>query len=1248
MASPSRSKSSSATGSAQAASTGGDGSAGSRTATVSSSSMSAGHAVQGKVFEAGSRQGVGGLLVTAYHVEGEAARASKADLETLLRDAVRLGSVITQPGSGDFSLSYGDLDGLVGAARTRPRVNLLVVVAAPEDEHSGGRDKVLYSSQPLRLDAAKLEQFSIALSRETLDRFSLSEGSTAKESIASYRRARLDEQQLAAGVIEFHRAEVEQETAQKEQIRRELLDVLATDPAVATIPGEVVGPDDGIQDLVEKVVERGVAKANEQITGSRGVPVNLYLTPEDRDRLDPYFDAAVNGIAVIPEKEIHPILFRSRSADNPGALLIHQNPIAKFCAEHTFEETCAQIHTGLAEEHEHDPNGDNTALGAADDGDVLTDQDISRHLARLLEAAPSPDSVLGPEFGGQRPDQATVEEAVDQFALRKGPADEPTYRDFPVLQVAFEHVWKLLIDEDLVSAGHAADKQFRRKTGSPLAGAFPRNWTDLLSAQYVYTVIPQEVPAEVAAHFDITLQEWADLSASHQGRLQEIARELVRDCPGKIKVSIPPIGTIEVLGSKLGTLSCERRRQELREQGERLIDGVRHDDYFTLHKTLRDLQDRINGNYEFTVFAADKNVQYVNFGLLSTFRLMMTPINYQVGKLVKTIPLSPKEERKYALKVTRTLKQARKEALKNNSALTHEQTSTSRAEAEIMQKAQSKTNFGLNTDGSYNLGISKGKSTTTFGVEAQQESSEGRKDFHEAVLKAVQDYKEERTVSLETEETEGSEYTESGTIVNPNDELAVTYLFYELQRRYRVSEQLYRVAPVVLVAQEVPAPHQITEAWVIAHDWILNRALLDDSFRPALQYLANKSVGDDFALRELRKNLRQQRNLVETLRIELAIASDEAENRYRALESAIEKRIGEEAAEATDGWFMDVKDFFGGDGQDPEAAKARELAAKDAHQYAVEKAEQAAAALRQEMGALHALTLEYNSTLRTHLDNETRVKRLLAHLRGNISHYMQAIWSMEPPDQRLLRLHKVQVPVVELAEVPDPETGALVPDRHYLVQVDPVDDIFASFREPGTTKHKAFMSGRLKPVTTFKPLVEVAALDSPPDYLGNCLILPLKEHNALTEFMAAPYVDAAFGAMDPDDLSNISLHDYGRYVCCLHDRLPAEEFEELKPLLRKWLELLLADPLRNGDEVTVPTDSLFIEILPGAHPLLEDFKLRHRQLDVLKVAEEVRKGRFENLRLAARLLHEEREDPDVEKKIVVEGALQPAIDVDNP
>ena len=51
-----------------------------------------------------------------------------------------------------------------------------------------------------------------------------------------------------------------------------------------------------------------------------------------------------------------------------------------------------------------------------------------------------------------------------------------------------------------------------------------------------------------------------------------------------------------------------------------------------------------------------------------------------------------------------------------------------------------------------------------------------------------------------------SEETTFHEIQNPNDELAVTYLFYELQRTYGISERLHSLTPVILVANAVPAP----------------------------------------------------------------------------------------------------------------------------------------------------------------------------------------------------------------------------------------------------------------------------------------------------------------------------------------------------------------------------------------------------------------------------------------------------------
>ncbi len=69
----------------------------------------------------------------------------------------------------------------------------------------------------------------------------------------------------------------------------------------------------------------------------------------------------------------------------------------------------------------------------------------------------------------------------------------------------------------------------------------------------------------------------------------------------------------------------------------------------------------------------------------------------------------------------------------------------------------------------------------------------------------------------------------------------------------------------------------------------------------------------------------------------------------------------------------------------------------------------------------------------------------------------------------------------------------------------------------------------------------------------------------------------------------------------------------------------------------VPTNSLFIEALPGEHTLLERFKLDHRMIDVKKAQAETREKELDNIRMAARILSGERGDPHIDKKILIEG-----------
>src|SRR5262249_21596666 len=84
---------------------------------------------------------------------------------------------------------------------------------------------------------------------------------------------------------------------------------------------------------------------------------------------------------------------------------------------------------------------------------------------------------------------------------------------------------------------------------------------------------------------------------------------------------------------------------------------------------------------------------------------------------------------------------------------------------------------------------------------------------------------------------------------------------------------------------------------------------------------------------------------------------------------------------------------------------------------------------------------------------------------------------------------------------------------------------------------------------------------------------------------------------------------------------------------------LLSAPRRAEDEITVSTGSLFIEALPGANQVLETFKAEHRVMDVKKGQAGGRKLEMENGRYAARNPSGEREDPDVDRKIVIDGKV---------
>jgi hypothetical protein len=183
-----------------------------------------------------------------------------------------------------------------------------------------------------------------------------------------------------------------------------------------------------------------------------------------------------------------------------------------------------------------------------------------------------------------------------------------------------------------------------------------------------------EVPSDIAAAFDISFLEYDALNGDDKAKLLAIAQDI----------------NARELSPAWATYASVRR-----EQGERIIDNIRINKPLTTRQLLKELQDKLLASYEFTVFAADRDSHSINFGILNTFRQKWEPISYQAGKLIKTMPLSPKEERKCSIKTTQNQKTTQKQTQKNNSSLQNEISSVSRAESEIVAKAHDKSNFNM-------------------------------------------------------------------------------------------------------------------------------------------------------------------------------------------------------------------------------------------------------------------------------------------------------------------------------------------------------------------------------------------------------------------------------------------------------------------------------------------------------------------------------------------------------------------------
>lgn len=823
------------------------------------------------------------------------------------------------------------------------------------------------------------------------------------------------------------------------------------------------------------------------------------------------------------------------------------------------------------------------------------------------------------------------ESNLSPFELSTGAADADSYHDFFRLQIAFEEVWAELFDTGILQQGQwmygywdalmqfAEPPQIAPSQISSVADL--QEFIDFLKNQYGLdsTAGPQSSPllAQLAGAVANTLESAFDswvIAAKPNDflpvQLLDGSSPVFKDYK---KIVSDQIAALRAAASTVAKNEAVTNAPKLSE----------------LQALLTKLESMLSEKYRFDVFAPNS----VNYGLLLNYRQHWVPLSYQVGNLVSTIPLAPQEVRRYTTKTVVKRSRNVKEIDDALRTTKDEQAETSRMDSEIVQRAKQQTNFQMNAQenfGNDNLyKISAGQQT---GQDQSVESAQTKREFRESVVKSAQEYRNEHRIEITTEESTEDETTTFREIRNPNDELTVTYLFYELQRRYEVDEQLHKVTPVILVANEVPAPNEVDQAWLLRYDWILKRTLLDKSFDPALDYLSTNLTGAEVNLKVLQLAVEDQRAVVAKISQQVSVANDALNAAGLRLQGVEADEVGALRTRETGSL---IKSFFDPLGVtqtgnvDGNADRAAVDFAKDALDRAQATASRLQGQLRVETTALQVAVDKFTKASAEHFSMLTAIDRLRVHVKDNIIYYMQAIWTYEPTDQRFFRLYNIDVPVF----THNTTIGAVQSDSG-IAALDTSRNTF----DLNLPTPELDVDGTLK-------LHQVADIENLIGFKGNYMIFPLVNFNYMTWFMMQDYLavdENGVVARDPDEAGSLTVQELQAALQDFKKIKGPQQFDAMAPKFQQVMEQLLSRG--KPDMVIVPSNSLYIEALPGTHPLLEDFKLIHRAVDVKKAQADTRHAELENLRLAARLENKEHSDPDIDKLVVVADGKNVTVD----
>ncbi|MBG6130377.1 hypothetical protein IWQ47_001540 [Aquimarina sp. EL_43] len=860
----------------------------------------------------------------------------------------------------------------------------------------------------------------------------------------------------------------------------------------------------------------------------------------------------------------------------------------------------------------------------------LAMQTIKERVLGQIESLPAFNS---PEKKTIIDDLKAIKARINELEMGSGPANVTAFRDFHNLQMAFKDVWTAAFDKELETDVQNLFDEINR-IDDDYGNTFPRpdDLRDIRDFEDFILSISNDlgafqelwvsVPPAYSDFF--TDAEWNRLKPRLQMQFGTVFEQATVIYPDDTNAQYLHRNTYAVFLKETPTS----------------LNGIGR-----MQQLISDIGDRLSRPYSFKYYAADS----VNYGTLIKYRQEWKPLNYQVGRLVSTLPLAPGETRE--LKVTQKVKRTRaeKEMRKALSENSYESSSSIKSELDVIAKLATDTNFKMSASGSFTLGIGSIESASEFSHNQKTESNRQHKQISEVTRKAAEKVRQEREVSIESTQDFESNLESIQKIHNPNNEVTVTYLMYELERRYQVHQRLESVTPVIMLALDLPSPHELTEGWVLEHAWILRRALLDDAFEEAIHIIENGRASEAVDIEIKKAIYEREQATMSGISTEFdAIVKDRAALRSQIInfqKQADDYQAGKESTgdKVKDFFLSGGFSIFGGGDNEPNQGKLYESMIKAAEsrlKHIDQQAEELATTQRAAKREAREAGQQYANALKAIAQKDTQIKQLLLHIRQNIFHYMHAIWEMKHPDQWFFEWAEKMVYHVGAGEVtctlsrwknllPMPP-GVERKGNPYEIHCDkPLPPDLDILSEEGKV-----------------PLGSIAHVDQLLGFKGNYAVFPLKDCTHITDYMMREFVDDYLGVRDPAldiGVTSAELIDYAKEVW-EDETLSDEDRTTLSEILAKSL----SSPVPDTQEIILPTGQIYMEALKGETTLLEDFKLAHRGLDVLKVQEEVRQGRLDNIRRAGLMVGPDVnfDDPDVDKYVKIIGGNETIVDTD--